>query len=623
MEQELHETLLKALSLTEIWFPWVLSAYIFILILAGSSPIRMTKEAKLAEIVTIKLRQAIYLLIPFLSLLTYAFLAAISYKTYGDFFFIRTLNSIILDSLTSVWALIPIAILAPIVLKFIYHRHWVTAKSNLLRRFRVSQSADQLSDVRVEQGKMKPKNFDPRTYYIDDAIFVGLDENNKPAYIELNNFLKTNIKLIGPTQVGKGVSQGVLLDQAIKKGLGAWFIDLKPDDFIYDIMKQACQDAGRPDPIVVDLNGVGTGNYAPFSAGTKRERYARLYYAFGLDDNDTDADFYKINERKALNAIANHWDGSLMGLQKSLHPKADSMEKLDKLNNSWIYDNSERTRGYLAEWLTMRALNPAKGRGLDIKRSLDAGQVVYIRGSMTDPVVQKATTVLLMEIIQTALAHGPFEKHSYIAVDEIRFLINDMLPKGLATVLSKNLNMSVAYQTIMDLKALDNKNLNADAIKQQIEVNTQITMCHRAQDFETAEWGANLSGTILKSVSRLEGVTVNKMGGEEWDEQRTLNQIEENMLTTNTMLQLPERVSAFFKPNEIAKIIYSCWIPVANPKGIPLRPPESPKVKKPKKQKPSPEESVDEKVKDLLNEIIPEKVETTPKTALDHLPEED
>jgi len=635
MDEQIKNGLYYLLENANPGFAWIVAGYIFVLFSLGFSPIKETKEAKLSELTAIKLRQFFLLLLPALSFLTFGFTVLLANKIFGGFEYVDALWVEMTAGLGLIWAAIPLAILLPWLLKFLYLRHWKTAKSNLLRRFRATQTGEQLSDVRVEQGTLTAKQFDPRTLYKKDHFLIGLDKSNDPIYITDQQFIESNLKIIGPSQTGKGVTQGVLLDQAIKKGMGAWFIDIKPDDFIYDIMCQACEEAGLPAPIVVDLNGKGSGSYDPFVGGSVRERYSRLYDCFGLLDAGTDADHYKINERKALHSIRNQWDGTLKGLQNLLHPKADNMENLDNADSSWLFDNTARTRGYLSEWLAMRGLNPKKGRGLNIKRSLEAGAVVYIRSSMTDPVVQKATTALLMEQIQTVLEYGPLEKHTFVAVDEVRFLINEMIPKGLASVLSKNMNMSVAYQTVMDLKALDDKTLNAEAIRQQVEVNTQITICHRAEDFETAEWAANLSGTQIKTVARMEEVTVNKMGGEEWAENRMLNTVEENLLSTNTMLQLPKMVSAFYRPNQLAEIIFTCWIPIAENKGMPIRKQqEKPSTKKKGKLKQTNiqvkpevnEEVINEEVDKLLTEILPTKTPETqkndPNYTLDNLPEE-
>lgn len=636
MDEQIKTGLYYLLENANPGFAWIVAGYVFVLFSLGFSPIKETKEAKLSELAAIKLRQFFLLLLPFLSLLTFGFTTLLANKMFGRFDYAEALWAEMTAGLGIIWAAIPLAMLLPWLLKFLYLRHWKTAKSNFFRRFRATQTGEQLSDVRVEQGTLTAKQFDPRTLYKDGHFLIGLNKSGDPIYITDQQFIESNLKIIGPSQTGKGVTQGVLLDQAIKKGQGAWFIDIKPDDFIYDIMCQACEEAGRPAPIIVDLNGKGSGSYDPFVGGSVRERYSRLYDCFGLLDTGTDADHYKINERKALHSIRNKWDGTLKGLHSLLNPKADNIENLENVGSSWLFDNTDRTRGYLSEWLAMRGLNPKKGRGLDVKRSLEAGAVVYIRSSMTDPVVQKATTSLLMELIQTVLEYGPLDKHTFVAVDEVRFLINDMIPKGLASVLSKNMNMSVAYQTVMDLKALDNKTLNAEAIRQQVEVNTQITICHRAEDFETAEWAANLSGTQVKTVARMEEVAVNKMGGEEWAENRMLNTVEENLLSTNTMLQLPKMVGAFFQPNQLAEIIFTCWIPVEERKGMPIRAQQpKPTAKKPPKQKAAnvqvepeiKEDVIDENVEELLAEILPSKAPETRKkestSSLDHLPDEE
>lgn len=56
---------------------------------------------------------------------------------------------------------------------------------------------------------------------------------------------KVNIKILGATQTGKGVIQGVIADQAILKNWGLWFWDQKPDKFIYSIMNNVVSQRGE------------------------------------------------------------------------------------------------------------------------------------------------------------------------------------------------------------------------------------------------------------------------------------------------------------------------------------------------------------------------------------------
>ena len=118
---------------------------------------------------------------------------------------------------------------------------------------------------------------------------------------------------------------------------------------------------------------------------------------------------------------------------------------------------------------------------------------------------------------------------------------------------------------------LPDKSLNADSIRGGIDTNTQVTLSYRANDFETAKWVSDQTGLGQKTVTKMEKVDVNKAGAEVWGEERSVGQVEENFITTNQLLSLPPRVSALIRPNTLATLLYTCWIPVKSPQGMPGR----------------------------------------------------
>ncbi|ENP8626950.1 hypothetical protein ABSU16_004743, partial [Salmonella enterica subsp. enterica serovar 1,4,[5],12:i:-] len=282
------------------------------------------------------------------------------------------------------WCGIVFIFLLPYALQ-IYHRRFLRPKlSAWFRRFRVSQTSDTMSDIRIEQGKYQPKNFNPLEWYREGEFFFGMDDKNLPIYKSDDYLSKVNIKILGATQTGKGVIQGVLADQAIMKGWGVWFWDQKPDKFIYSIMKQRCI-SEKKEIFEIDINGEGIGEYAPFEHGTKREILDRFFSAFGLETGGTDADYYKNNAQEVMYFIFPFWDRSLKDLKKLLsgHDKRIPEDKQE-----WIQKSSGNIRTQLNKWLELPGLSPKKGEGLNITELIKNGSVVYVKGSTKDKVVR-------------------------------------------------------------------------------------------------------------------------------------------------------------------------------------------------------------------------------------------
>jgi len=557
------------------WFAVVVSMFIFAFIVLGVSPIRVTDEKKLLDITKIYVRHSM-LIFTFLGFpLFFTMVYFVSKKLYQSTEYWELFLLEIGDCISILWPLLGMSLIGSTLWRFYYLRTIRPFISQFIRKHNVKQSADTLSDIRVEQANINSKTFDPRNYYKDDFFFMGLNGNNEPIYEKDSDWKKRHQKIVGPSQTGKGVLLGVQLDQAIRKGMCTFFFDQKPDDFIYDIMRESCEAAGREPPIVVDLNGFGIGNYGPFLHGTKRDRRARVLFAFGLESTGQQADYYKTRARNALDEVFDKWDGSLVGLNKLLHPKGAGFGDEDELLNGGasadIYEKSENIRDALGEWMALKPLCAEKGRGLDIERCIKENRVVYVRGSITDKLVKKAETVMLMDLIQTVIRNGKQPHHTYVSIDEVKFVVSDVLALGLATILSKGVSATIAYQSLSNLLSLEDKTLNAEAIKSEIEINTKTTVCYQAADNETADWAAELSGTIQKTVSKSEEVEINSMGAEEFTSTKRLSREEEYLIPANKLKTLPERVSAIYRPNQLAELLYTCWIPVKELKGIPLR----------------------------------------------------
>ena len=542
------------------------------LVVSVSGAVRETDESTALELSLIYIRRATVILLAVSIPLFIAGTMAYAYVAFGyngerthQYFSLWMAE--ILDAISGLWWSFLVLLIAPIFIRAAILRWLKPSISRWLRKFRVTQSGDSLSDIRVEMGRINAKDFVPSDYYKDGYMFVGLDEKKAPVYIPDEIFLKNHSKVIGPSQTGKGVLIGVIMDQVIKKGWGAWFFDIKPDDFVVDVMRESCERNERPAIEVLDFNGIGPGAYGPFIGGSRRERRERVVKAYAIADKGSSADFYKQNERKVLDMLMPIWDGTIQHFQQLLRGKHPEISDKDR---AWIAQNSGSLESNTNEFLQLDTMRATVEESFDVNNALQNRSVVYVRSHMHDTVVKKATVALLDEIVQIALRQK-LPHPVFISVDECRFVISDTIANALAAVLSKNVFMQLAYQSLNDLLNLPDKSLNAESIKSATEINTQITLSYRANDFDTAEWVSSLTGKTLKSVTKLEKVEVNKGGAEEWAGERSIGHEEENLISENVLLALPPRVCALIRPNALATMIYTCWVPIKNPQGMPLK----------------------------------------------------
>lgn len=543
-----------------------------LLVLSVTGAVRETDEKTALDLALIWLRRALVILLLVSLPMSAVGLYLLAYVSFGyDWaaaanymgLWFAELKAAIAD----MWWSLLVVLFTPMLVRAVVLRWLRPTLSSWTRKFRIKQSGDSLSDIRVEVAKIKAKDFNPQDYYHPTKMFLGLDEHGEPIYMDDAVFRKNHLKVIGPSQTGKGVNLGVLLDQAIKKGWGAWFVDMKPDDFIYDIMRESCERNGRPSPTVLDLNGYGDGFYAPFANGTMRERRERVVKAFSMADTGQTADFYKRNEREVLDFLMPFWDGTLGDLKKLLrgkHPEINDQKR------QWIQMNCGSIQSNTSEFSQLETLCASREQSFNVSEALESGQVVYVRSHMKDTIVRKGTVALLDEVVQIAL-RKPLPSPVFMVIDECRFVVSDTLADALATVLSKGINMALAYQSVMDLMNLPDKSLNAESIKVGIETNTQVTLSYRANDHETAEWVSLQTGTAQKNVTKMEKVEVNEGGAEVWGTERTVGQVEEQLITANQLLSLPPRVGALIRPNTLSSLVYTCWVPIKTLKGIPAR----------------------------------------------------
>ena len=534
------------------WWSVLLAIAIGVLVVIAPVPLTLEhKDMTMRDWLMIQLRKAMLLLL-FVTVLLFPAAALLKFGLF-DTDPVERWTDYMTDILMTYWPVIALGVVLGCIFKFYEKRYVAPWISSYLRKIRTQQETEKPSDIRDEIGKYKAKNFNPQSYYEIEKklLFLGLNENNQPVHMPLEEYRKRNMMCVGPSQFGKGVLNGVVLDQLIAAGDIVWYFDPKPDLFVPYILKAAAEKYGRPF-VYCDLNDGGHGKWSPFSGGTLREKRQRLINAFGLGDTGTDADFYKLNERSLLDSILEKTDGHLASMLDEAHRAGD---------------DSIRLRESLKEWAKIDTFHARRdGRSqFSVERSIENRAVVYIRGSQTDAVVKKAMRVMIVEALQTKARLQnekklPPDCFATFAVDETRFVISDELASAAATCLSSQSKLIISAQTIRDFRNLEDKTLNAEAIESALFVNCQHKLYYCALDADTAEWVARSSGTGWNESLRSESTSVNKYGGETWGDARQIVQTESAYVTINKISSLPERVGVLFRPNTLAETIFTCWV---------------------------------------------------------------
>jgi TraM recognition site of TraD and TraG len=168
---------------------------------------------------------------------------------------------------------------------------------------------------------------------------------------------------------------------------------------------------------------------------------------------------------------------------------------------------------------------------------------------------------LISEIIQESrrLA-AEREHHLTLAIDELKFMISQEISDALATIAGFNVNMILLHQSIKDLRSPEDRSLNVQALESGVLVNCQVKLMYRASDPDTAEWASKLSGTKIVRTTKTRRVEHNHFGGEKYQNERQVNDVEVAVISENEMLSLSPRVGVLFVPERLAAVLFTCFV---------------------------------------------------------------
>jgi len=466
-------------------------------------------------------------------------------------------NEFIQALLTEHWLYMTVVPMLAFGCRFTVMRYIGPPLSEWRRSHRQNISTDALNDIRDEINHYQAKIFTPSEHYTEQGLVIGVDEHNQPDMIPMSTWYEVNMQIIGPSRYGKGVILGVLMDQIIRRHDALVYIDPKHDHWAPQIMFQACQAVGRPF-YYVTLHDNGFGQWSPFTGGSVRDAFARIKLAFGLElTGNPGTDFYKSQETMHLQK-AFSTTRKIPGLLHYFDALSASATSSKDPSQKHEVNDCKRVMAELHQWSAIQSLCPKKG-GFSVEKALRENAVVYIQGDLNDTIVKQATKLMIMEYVQEARRLVDTRSHHLtMIIDEVSFLASQTLAQSLATAVQSRVNFVLAYQSQDDLLNVDDATVNPNYLYQSINVNSQVKAIYGGADFKSAELASLLSGTVQKSTSKLEKTSVEgNLGGETWQDERSIGQQEEPLIHMNTIFTLPPRVFVLFKPGSLAKIRYS------------------------------------------------------------------
>lgn len=392
------------------------------------------------------------------------------------------------------------------------------------------------TDVRTVKSLLpETLHYDPLDYIdLNKGIFTGMDRENEPMYLPLNDWQKQHADIIGTTGAGKGVAAGILLYQSIIAGEGMFVMDPKDDEWAPHLYRKACEDAGKPFALIdlrkqhYQLNLIE--NITP-------DELEELFVAgFSLAEKGQESDFYRIDDRKAARIAAQF---------VSDNPSATIR---DVYNGDYVQGVAEKIKAFFGKIEELAILNAINSpEGFSLKHIFDEGGCCYVVGSMRNSKIITAQRMLLVRLYQLAEKRDrvtDVPRPIAIYLSELKYHLSRPALEGLGAARDKGVHIIMDHQSIADLKDCP-ADLKGDAVVGAVVENAKFKLVYRVMDPDTAEWVARMSGTILVD-DELRKAKTDNMLTETIDSERTIRQAERFFIDSNMILNLPDFVSFIF-----------------------------------------------------------------------------
>ena len=382
--------------------------------------------------------------------------------------------------------------------------------------------------------------FDPLKHVdLAKGIFLGLDENEKPVFIDMGSGASApHIQVVGTTGAGKGVSLGVLAAQFLERGEAVFFCDPKNDEWAPHVLFAAAQRTGKPFHFI-NLNRPSGPQFNPFAGATEEEAFELFQAGFSLTEKGDASDFYGIADRREAGLTAKLMAEKHLNIAQAYAARREILQDKET--------GAEKFAGRLREMAETPSINATSGGGVDLERVIAEGGCVYVVGSMRNDIVKTVQRILLVRLIQLAerrdrIAGGL--RPVCIVLDEVKYHLSRPALEGLGAARDKGVHVVLAHQSIGDLRDCP-KDLNPDAVVDAIVENCRIKLCYRLLNPVTAEWLAAMSGTI-QADDETRKVRRNIAQSETVLPERSIKQSERFFVDVNMLMNLPKSVGVMY-----------------------------------------------------------------------------
>ena len=361
-----------------------------------------------------------------------------------------------------------------------------------------------------------------------DHVFLGIDKNKQAITVSRAYWKQNHVQIMGPPGTGKGIQAAVTLAQSLRYGDAVFIFDPKNDEWAPSVFFDACKKASLPFRFVNLREAYPQLN--PLSNASRDDVAEMLYSGLSLSRRGTDADFYRLDDRKAARIASSFVTDNPLTL----------IEMLRQTQQSVDVDLQRGAKSFFASLAEVAELECVKTRqGVDLSLALNQGGCVYIVGSMRNEPMIYLQKMLFIRILQLVEQQERSRRHCSIFLDEFKYLLSATTVNALGSVRDKGCNILLAHQSLGDF-ANCSADLSETAVRTTVLDTTPIKWLYRAADWETANWISNQTGQILVTTQRLTGMR-NPELAETFSDSRTIGEAPRNLIDTNMVLSLPKQ----------------------------------------------------------------------------------
>lgn len=413
---------------------------------------------------------------------------------------------------------------------------------------RSALAGDARTDIRTVAALLPAarERYDPRPHLDDPgSLFAGLDERGRPVRVARELWRRSHVDIVGMTGSGKGVLAGVLLSQAARQGEAVFAVDPKRDRYAPLVLAQAARDAGV-EYLELDL----AAGWNPLAGKTADELDELFVSGFGLEERGGDADFYRLQDRRAARECAR------MAAEQQLDPAA-------LLAEFRALPAARDAKMFVAALEELAGPGGAAPAAPDLAAALEAGAVVYVRGALRHPRVARLQRMFVLSAIQHCERRGAGRgRHACLFLDEFRYLVSAPVLEALASLRDRRAHLVLAHQTLHDLRRAV-AGLEPEQAAGAVAENCGLKFAYRVHDPDTALWLARMSGSI-RADDELRSLETGPLLTERGRGERALRQTERHLVDSNMLQSLPPRCAVLYGDG-LAKFAFTSPVPVAEP----------------------------------------------------------